>query len=364
MSTLKSFLKILSITILLILIIDFLFGKSVLKLFDPLLSNSQFYKKLIRIDHPVYHHTLRENIDYKKNVAFDGTYRLCTNNHGFKSKCGKKHGVNYDIAFIGDSFTEGYALDYEDTFVGIFESEKNISTANLAVVSYSPKIYLSKINYLLDQGFNFKHIVIFIDISDFYDDTNFYSIDKNFIVKHQDEDKKNLKRKRFLRKHFPITNFYSYVINNITFKKNLEQNKNNLKPEMAPHVMLKGKWSYSKSDSIKHYKMGIAKGHEEMKDVMSKLYETLNKKNIQMSIAVYPWPQQLKNDTLNSIHVEIWRDFCEKKCKNFINYFPIFFEEKNKTSFLEVYKKYYFWNDVHFNAEGNKVIAERLIQEF
>ena len=48
-------------------------------------------------------------------------------------------------------------------------------TANLGIVSYSPKIYLSKVNYLIQHGFNFNHVVVFIDISDLYDDTNFYS---------------------------------------------------------------------------------------------------------------------------------------------------------------------------------------------
>ena len=66
----------------------------------------------------------------------------------------------------------------------------------------------------------------------------------------------------------------------------------------------------------------------------------------------------------NSKHVNMWRSFCEKKCTKFINFFPYFFEEKKRTSYLEVYKKYYFWNDVHFNAEGNRVIAEKLLKEF
>ncbi len=29
-----------------------------------------------------------------------------------------------------------------------------------------------------------------------------------------------------------------------------------------------------------------------------------------------------------------------------------------------MYRKYYYWNDIHFNAEGNKIIAEKLLKEF
>ena len=97
---------------------------------------------------------------------------------------------------------------------------------------------------------------------------------------------------------------------------------------------------------------------------MNKTYELLEKNNIKMSIAVYPWPQQLENDLVNSKHATMWKEFCIKRCVKFINFFPFFFKEKDKSSFLEVYRKYYYWNDIHFNAKGNKIIAERLIKEF
>ena len=107
-----------------------------------------------------------------------------------------------------------------------------------------------------------------------------------------------------------------------------------------------------------------SKTQNEMIFAMNKLYELLEKNNIKLSLAVYPWPQQLEFNDENSKHVKMWENFCKKKCTKFINFFPFFFEEKRKTSYIDVFKKYYFWNDVHFNAEGNKVIAERLIKEF
>ena len=73
---------------------------------------------------------------------------------------------NFDIAFMGDSFVEGYSVNFEDSFVGIFsESKKNLKIANLGVSSYSPKIFYAKLNYLLSEGFKFKEIIFFVDIS-------------------------------------------------------------------------------------------------------------------------------------------------------------------------------------------------------
>ena len=124
----SNFLKISSIIIfisfVLSLFIDFFFGKSILNKLDPYLSQTDFYERLIRIDHKFYHHTLKKNIEYKKAAGFGGYHVLCTDNHGFKYKCNSNRGKKFKIAFLGDSFVEGVALNYEDTFVGMFENEK------------------------------------------------------------------------------------------------------------------------------------------------------------------------------------------------------------------------------------------------
>ena len=139
-------------------------------------------------------------------------HTLCTDNHGFKYKCGATRNKNFDIAFLGDSFVEGVALNYEKTFVGLFERNKNLSVANLGVTSYSPNIYLSKMKYLLDNNFKFKHLVVFIDISDLYDDNTFYKLNSDFSVSEKNAKHKNLKRRKFLRYNFPLTNYYMFVI--------------------------------------------------------------------------------------------------------------------------------------------------------
>ena len=68
--TLYSSLKILIITFILTLVIDFFLGEKILNKFDTFFSKSQFYERLIRIDHPIYLHTLHKNIKNKKNVSF------------------------------------------------------------------------------------------------------------------------------------------------------------------------------------------------------------------------------------------------------------------------------------------------------
>ena len=104
-------------------------------------------------------------------------YRL----YGFKTDCkeNKRNIKESDFAFIGDSFTEGIGLNYEDTFVGMFANKrKNQKIINLGVESYSPKIYYKKIQHLINDGFVFKNLIIFFDISDILNE-NFYTIDEH-----------------------------------------------------------------------------------------------------------------------------------------------------------------------------------------
>ena len=71
----------------------------------------------------------------------------------------------------------------------------------------------------------------------------------------------------------------------------------------------------------------------------------------------------IDQNKFKDFHNDKFKDLILSKVTN-LDHEIIFFEEKRKTSYIDVFKRYYFWNDVHFNAEGNKVIAERLIKEF
>ena len=80
-------------------------------------------------------------------------------------------------------------MNYEKTFVGIFEA-KNISVANLGVTSYAPNIYLSKVKYLLDNNYKFKHLIVFIDISDVFDDNTVYKLNEDFSISERNTKEK------------------------------------------------------------------------------------------------------------------------------------------------------------------------------
>ena len=100
-----------------------------------------------------YDHDLRKNIKiYEKGKI------LYTNNYGFKSADGSSvKNKHFDIAFIGDSFTEGVGVEYQNTFVGIFHNKTNKRVIRR---SYSCKVKAIKDKKLAETNFKILNNIL------------------------------------------------------------------------------------------------------------------------------------------------------------------------------------------------------------
>jgi lysophospholipase L1-like esterase len=104
---------------------------------------------------------------------------------------------------------------------------------------------------------------------------------------------------------------------------------------------------------------------QKMKKYMDKLHQLTRDNNIKLTIAVYPWPFQVWFEDLNSVHVKIWEEWSRRNNVNFINYFPDFVSEGlTKKDKKEVVEKFYFSHDVHFNKQGNKLVAKKFLEKY
>ena len=380
---LKSYFLILFITILIWIVIDFFFGRSLL--------NSIKYANNHGTVHPNFHHTFLPNIN--KILYFAGQeYTFCTDSHGFRKSCNanKKKNKNFDIIFIGDSVTEGVGLDFEDTIVGLIENKfKNKKIGNMAASSYSTMIYNNKLQYFIKNDYSFNEVFVLIDPSDIQDDSEVYKISGETVIsKERKVDRYNIyidKIKYVSKNIMPMTyEILLQIKKKITNKENNLGNKGqNASKEIGLNNLVKiGNsnekkkyneefkyidlrrlaWSYDKS--ISYGNLQIEESINISINQMQKLYNFLDSKDISLSVVVYPLPPQLAFDKEKSFQVQIWEEFCKFKCKYFINTFPFFFDKLNKSSFREVNKKYYIQNDIHFNKLGNKAIADLIINRY
>ena len=108
---------------------------------------------------------------------------------------------------------------------------------------------------------------------------------------------------------------------------------------------------------------GIAKE----KARMDLLWQELRARNIPLSIVVYPYPAQVLHDTTDSRQVQIWRQWCEGKCRRFISVFPPFIAAKQQCPASTLgcwYLTYFIFGDDHYSAAGNALVADAVIKAF
>jgi hypothetical protein len=342
-----------------------------------LLSKNQLYKivgssSVVRISHEIYHHDLAKNININETWG-EEKYILCTNEFGFKDSCdldlNNKSSKHFDVAFIGDSFTEAVGIEYEKSFVGLFATANpNLKVANLGVSSYSPTIYFKKIEFLLQKGFTFSNIVVFPDISDIQDE-GFYYLLKDNVVKSKVILNANIVFKAlesFKRNYGHNFLFTNLLINKLrSVWRSLHEDSDNF-DKFNKVFKPKNRALWTHNQDLQGYgELGVNGGVSQALESMKKLKELLDKNDIKLSIGVYPWKTQLQKGDKNHRGVSIWKNFCTlNSCANFINVNPYFFDKVRKYGFDNTIKNYYIPGDVHFNKLGNDIIFNILSKDF
>jgi len=133
-----------------------------------------------RYPHPVYHHALVPNFDGYDNWG-DVRYKFDTNSLGFRDAEVRDVPLTSKtrrVLLIGDSFTEGTGVAFEDSFAGRLAAagtqRAEIEFLDAGVISYSPALYYRKVKYLIERGLRFDEVVVFSDVSDVYDEAGKY----------------------------------------------------------------------------------------------------------------------------------------------------------------------------------------------
>ena len=331
-------------------VIDFLYKKNLLTDSSLALIKINNEEKKYRIKHDYFHHTLKENIKAKSQWG-QFIYKTCTDQNGFRIICNKPNQLDREnnIILIGDSYTEGLGLNYEKTFAGMLSNSSLKNIINMAVSSYSPIIYKKKIQFYLDKGLVVDQVFVFIDTSDIIDETTYYSCGNNSVCSGSEllktSEANNIVKVKKI--YFPMW-------------KKIKRSVRLIKRKFLPKIHVyeknfeRSSWPYLKNNSK------IEDGIKNSIKNMDELFHYLKRKNIPISIAVYPYPGQILYDEKNSKHVKIWKNFCKTRCKDFIDLFPIFFKEIKNNKRKAVVKKFYLKNDLHFNELGNKKIFNNL----
>lgn len=364
--------KTLAILILvLFLLLDFgsaavlrLFG-----LFEPSYRSSKILEAVYRRPDKVFHHALRKNVTQDEAEWGRKYYTVRTNSLGFKDRAVRDIKLKADtprILFIGDSFTEGVGVEYPKTFVGHIDTAlaaKNIQVLNAAATSYAPIIYWRKVDYLLnDVGLKFDQLVVFVDLSDIEDEALGYTFDEHHNVISRStighvgqttEDKKMAKTekpfslKEFFTQHTVITgrlrNLAGY----------LRRVKRGWKDGLNQR---RGRWTMDDKLYQEYGKTGLALAQQHM----SALKQLLDKHQIKMTLAVYPWPDQIYAHNYPNRQSQTWQAWSQENHVPFIDLFPAFMQGDAE----QTIRTYYINGDVHWNEKGHAFVAEQFLKSF
>jgi hypothetical protein len=398
-NTFSPTLKILTI------IVSSLFGISFFLLFDFLVGNL-LIPPPVKLEEMPYAEKDCGWYELKPNFSgFDqyGPLRfpVYTDANGFRKDASSVSHANYDVIFLGDSFTYGIIAAWEKTFVGIYSQMSKQRVINAGVTSYSPTPYLYQYKKALAASLlKAKHnVVVGIDMSDVQDEAGHWvdgtnhpqKRDEEIAFRRQQKEKaeanaialqKQLKDKRkmvsfYVAKQMQFAEWAEKLTDKLPLTRTIYRY---LRPERVPsNPFFYGDdiferprsaftWADWKTLNEKpayygergYAPLGVRGGLEKVELKLKEIMELGRKHDASIYFLIYPWPAQLHyEDKFNwSGYV---KEMCERlSCSGVIDTIPRF--RDIATADKDWYRKYYVYGDIHFNEAGNKIVAEEILK--
>jgi hypothetical protein len=338
-------------------------------------SESASNPNLCRVTDPVRLHALKPNCVATVVWGRD-KYQFLTNSLGFRDERVRQVPLispRPRILLLGDSFTEG-VLTWPQSYAGRIANQfPQYDFLNGGMAAYSASNYLNVARMVLAAGYEIDEVIVFIDMADVHFEAAFYQDrDGSGAVigpKHEHRRSPWYGRLRvFIAQHFFATDdMVAFLERQLVLHGfdavNYYDGVNAFDAEWAA-------WTYRKVNETDVFPSGYAPlglegGIAKEMAKMDLLWLELEKRNIAISVVVYPYPGQIVHDTADSRQVRMWRNWCEGKCKRFVSLFPAFLAVKNQCHWSQPgcwYLSHFIFGDFHYNAAGNALVADALIQ--
>ena len=270
------------------------------------------------------------------------------------------------ILLIGDSFTEGVGVSWEDTFAGRLQvalAPRGIEVLNAGVGSYTPLLEKIKLRYLLENvGLRFDYLILLLDLSDIRDEL-FY--------------RENREGRAELIPYGPFASQAGWGLW-------VERVSDFVEKRIEPQFVLLGAacrnlklvlqdWSRKElgkrgaytylPDFIRYWDQDRAPRKEIAEAGIRSLQASLRGINqlmqahgIPWMLVIYPWPSYRAGPGQVTQMEQIWSKWAKENSVAFLNLFPVF-------ASLEDFESHYIPGDCHWNARGHGLVAQALEDE-
>jgi hypothetical protein len=286
---------------------------------------------------------------------------------GFSRNPNKKN-----IIFLGDSFTYGLGLNYEDTYVGILEKKnKKYNFLNYGVEGYSPSVYLYQLENIIKSKTSFDKVILTLDISDFAEESHGWRYEEkdtspvrmsNLELKEQSNKEEE---ESFKKKNFKASRFISREINTFfrTIKISFAEKKR--KKNLIPGRSSMGSFIYTDLKDIDPNMwspLGFEEGVKKIQEKIIQISSLTRSNNAEFYILVWPWPDTLQFGQTQFNLEKFAENLCKKsKCKKLINVINEF--DKIKKSDQNWLNNLYIHADLHTNKFGNEIISKVIMKD-
>jgi len=116
----------------------------------------------------------------------------------------------------------------------------------------------------------------------------------------------------------------------------------------------RARWTFDQDRYEKFGRFGLVKAAA----MMDRILQELRARRIGLTVAIYPWPDQIVVGDRNSVQQRFWRQWAETRGVALVDLFPLFLDAGDPASVLG---RYVIPRDFHWNAAGHALVADALL---
>jgi hypothetical protein len=325
------------------------------------LFRPEFYRQhsVFRVKSDIYHHGFQPNVsvDLEYWGPLKASYRI--NSLGLRDRAVRDVPLTSEtgrLLLIGDSFTEGIGVEYEKTFAGLLAdalAPRGIEVLNAGAASYTPFIYYRRLKHLIEEvGLRVDEVVVLIDIGDIQDEVTYKDDAAGNVVFRQQRWKEENEANWYFDKPrllacLPLHNFLrkNMLVASTLYEGLLRAATRG--PQRA------AAWTLDDAVFEEYGREGLPKAQENM----DRLAELLKRHGVRLTVAVYPWKEQIRAHDAESKQVVAWREWAARSGAGFVSCFPAFLEGDAD----EMIRREFIPGDIHWNEVGHQRIARVLL---
>lgn len=309
-----------------------------------------------------FHHGLKEN--WSPRGATGTGYDTYTNSLGFRDERVRHVTMQPEgrrIILIGDSFTEGVGVPFAKTFAGLLSQRlaaSHTEVLNAAASSYCPIIYLRKLRYWMgEQGLDADEVIVFLDMSDIQDET-FYDWGPEGQVR-------SAVSRDWVRYYLTMhgepywvnwaldRTYVSKILFGMLQRASLPRDVPSRKALNSPRAL----WTIDPFYYESYAKAGLPLALKHMDELKA----FLDARSVALKLVIYPWPDQVYRHDLPSKQEAVWKDWAAAHGVPLLDLFPDIIASG---AAREVLGRYFITDDIHLNAAGHRLVADRVLDAF